>query len=246
VVLGLAAFLEDANDTAGVAGSVAQHVDEVGLADVVRTTAGDEDAAGTQHLQGAQIDFFVATQSGANILLRFGKGRRVEDDGVVLATEGGVVLEQVEGVGFEPLNFVAVLTAVERFVLFGGLECGAGSVDAGDAVAVTSEMEGESALVAKGVDALSVGILGGSGVVLALVEEGPRLLAFKGVEVELDTVEVEHRRGGGSREQGGFACGKLLEFADTRLDTLDDRCWIHLLLHGSQKGAAEPVLIGGL
>ena len=52
-------------------------------------------------------------------------------------------------------------------------------------------MERESALVGADVEGFATGVTGSSGVVEALVEEGPGLLAGGGVEVEAEAVEGE-------------------------------------------------------
>ena len=56
-------------------------------------------------------------------------------------------------------------------------------------------MKGEASLVAEDVEGLAVGVLGGGGVVFALVEEGSGLLAFEGVVAELYAVHGEGGRG---------------------------------------------------
>ena len=90
----------------GIEGSGGQHFEEVRLADVVGAGASDQDAAGAEHLEGAEIEFLVAAKGGVEVALGLGEGRRVEDDGVVATAGGGVVLEQVEGVGFDPFDLV--------------------------------------------------------------------------------------------------------------------------------------------
>ena len=47
-------------------------------------------------------------------------------------------------------------------------------------------MQGEASLIAEDVERLTSGVLGGSSVVFALIEEGSRLLAFERVVVELE------------------------------------------------------------
>ena len=44
----------------GVLGGGGYHFLEVGLAYVERTRAANKDAAGPEHFQGAQVEFFVA------------------------------------------------------------------------------------------------------------------------------------------------------------------------------------------
>ena len=92
----------------GVKGGAGEHFEEIGLAYVVGAGAGDEDSAGAEHLERAEIELFVAAEGGVEIALGLGEGGRVENDGVVVAVGGRIVLEQVEGVGFDPFNLFAV------------------------------------------------------------------------------------------------------------------------------------------
>ena len=112
--------------------------------------------------------------------------------------------------------------AVEGGVLVGDFERGTGAVDAGDVCAMRGEMEGEASLIAEDVESIAVGVLGGGGVVLALVEEGSGLLAFEGVEVKLDAVHGEDGGALFACQQTGRARRKFFELADARIDTLDD------------------------
>src|SRR4029077_17906659 len=130
------------------------------------------------HFEGAEIKFFVAPERGVEIALAPGERGRVENNGVVAGTLvrtswGGVVLEQVEGVGLDPLDLFAFeLRLVEGGVLVGNFQSGTRAVDASDLRAVGSEVEGEASLIAEDVEGFAVGVLGSGGIVLALVEEG--------------------------------------------------------------------------
>ncbi len=92
MVFGLASNLEQAEGAVRVEGRRSQHLEEVGLADMVGTGTGDEDAAGSQHLESPEIEFLVAAEGGVEIALALGEGGRVENDGVVVAIRRGVVL----------------------------------------------------------------------------------------------------------------------------------------------------------
>src|SRR5580692_6616071 len=83
-------------------------------------------------------------------------------------------------------------------------------------------MQGEAALVTENVEGLAVSVLRGGGVIFALIKEGSGLLAFEGVEAELNRIHGE--RGGGlfSLQQAGGARRKRFQFADARVDALDD------------------------
>src|SRR5208282_1277971 len=79
----------------------------------------------------------------------------------------------------------------------------------------------EASLIAEDVESLAVGIVGGSEIVFALVEEGSGLLALEGVEMELQLV---HGEGGGSffaLQQAGGAWRKCFELPDTRVSALE-------------------------
>ena len=89
MVFGLSADFEEAQGPVGIERRSGQHFEEVGLAHVVGAGAGDQDSAGPQHLEGAEVEFFVAAQGGVQVALGFGEGRRIEDDGVVAAFGGG-------------------------------------------------------------------------------------------------------------------------------------------------------------
>src|SRR5208282_539961 len=93
VVFGLSADLDQTQCTVGVESGAAQHLLEIGLTDVVGAGAGDQDAAGSKHLQGAQVELLVAAQGGIEVALALGEGRGVEDDGVVTVIRSGIVLE---------------------------------------------------------------------------------------------------------------------------------------------------------
>ena len=111
MVFGLTANLDQPQGAVGVVGGVGQHFEEVGLADVVGAGAGHQDAAGAEHLQGAEVEFFVAAEGGVEVALTLGERWRVEDDRVVALTGGGVVLEQIEGIGFDPFDLRLALVA---------------------------------------------------------------------------------------------------------------------------------------
>ena len=161
---------------------------------VERAGAGDQHAARPEHLQGAQVQLLVAADGGFHDALGLGEGGRVEDDGVVLLAGGGVVLEQIEGIGLDPLDLAAgVRVAVELLVLLGDFQGGTRGIDCRHLAAHPGQVQGEASLVGEAVQGLAVGVAGSGGVVLALIEKGSRLLAAERVEVKADAVEGEDR-----------------------------------------------------
>src|SRR5215469_16092995 len=118
VVQGGASALQNADRAAGICGCRGQHGKKIGLGDVVGARAGGEDPARAKHLQGPQVELFVAANSGWNRGTVLGKGGRVENHGVVLLAARSLILQQIKGIGLEPLDF----SLVELGVLFGNFK----------------------------------------------------------------------------------------------------------------------------
>src|ERR1700684_479664 len=91
MVLCLPTNLDQPKSSASIQGGVGEHFEEVGLTHVVRTGAANQDTAGAEHLQGAEVEFFVATESRVEIALALGEGGGVENDGVVAAGSRRVI-----------------------------------------------------------------------------------------------------------------------------------------------------------
>ncbi len=72
---------------------------------------------------------------------------------------------------------------------FGDFKRGTAGVDTCDTGAGAREMQGESSLIAADVERTAASMTGCRGVVEALIEEGARLLACCGVEVEVGAVD---------------------------------------------------------
>ena len=224
MVFGLSADLDQAQGAVGVKGGVGEHFEEIRLADVIGAGAGDEDSARAKHFQGAKVEFFVAAQGGVEVALGFGEGGRVENDGVVAAVGRGIVLEQVEGVGFDPFDFLIV----EQPALSAAFWSATSRAGRELSMPVTfeqqlAEVEGEASLIAEDVEGFAVRVLGGGGVVFALVEEGTGLLAFERVVVKLHAVHGESGGGLTTLQQAGCARRKSFQFAYARIHAFDDR-----------------------
>lgn len=74
MVLCLPTNLDQAKSSASIQGGVGEHFEEVGRTHVVGTGAAHQDTAGAEHLQGAEVEFFVAPESRVEIALAFGEG----------------------------------------------------------------------------------------------------------------------------------------------------------------------------
>src|SRR5215469_15118110 len=105
MVLRLASALQETQRPASVSSRVCDCLKQVRLGDVVGTGASHQDSAGPEHFQSAEVELLIAAESRVEVLAGFGKGRRIKDDSVVLAARGSVVLEQVKGIGLDPLDF---------------------------------------------------------------------------------------------------------------------------------------------
>ena len=92
----------------GVPRGFGDDIQEFCGADVVGAGAAHENAAGTQHFKGAEVEFFVSAERSVEGATAFGERGRVEDDGVVLLAGSGIVAQQVECVGLNPFDFAAV------------------------------------------------------------------------------------------------------------------------------------------
>src|SRR5262252_7415347 len=91
VIFCLAADLDQPEGSMSIEGCRRQHPEEIGLADVVRAGAGDEDSSGAKHLEGSKVEFLVSADGRIKIPLSLGERRRIENDGVVEAMGGRVV-----------------------------------------------------------------------------------------------------------------------------------------------------------
>ncbi len=74
-----------------------------------------------------------------------------------------------------------------------------------------------------------MGVEGGGGVVLALVEECARLLTLADVEMKADAVHGEDGGGLVALEQAGRARRQLFQFPDVGIDALGDGSGLELL-----------------
>jgi hypothetical protein len=220
VVGGLGAALEDAEGFAGVEGGFGDDGEQHGFAHVVGAGAGDEDAAGGEQFEGAEVDFLVAAGGGVEAGAGFGEGGRVEDDGrerLVAVLFGG---EEVEDVGFAEVD---VGEAVEGGVGAGAGDGGGGGVDGGDRVAAGGEVEGESAGGSEAIEgAAGAGVAGGGEVVVALVEVDAGLLAFEQVGIEGESVHADADGAVDGAVQDAFFLGQGFTVADGDIVAEDD------------------------
>ena len=196
MVPGLGAFLHYPYLPASVHGGRDQHLLEIVLRDRLRAGAGHQYAAGTQHLQRPQVDFLIPAHGLGKGSFVAGERRRIEHDGVVLAAGGGVILEHVEDIAFQPFDLPHLLLGlVQDGILLGGLQRLAGGINAGDLGANPREVQGEPSVVAKAIEGLAVGVARGGGVVFALVEECAGILSAEGIEIKSDAVAMEDGAG---------------------------------------------------
>src|ERR1039458_3826477 len=219
----LAPLFQNAHAAACIRSGRAEHRQELAFADVERTGAGDQNAAGTKHLQRAQVELLVAAEGGGHGALGLGERRRVENDGVILPARGGVVLEQVECIGLGPFDLAAAVRgAIELLVPLRHFQCRTRRVHRGNGCAYSRQVQRKSSLIGETVERVSVSVALRGSVVLALMEEGASLLPAESIEVEADRVHGEDGAGALAAHQLRLARRQLLQFANVRIDALDD------------------------
>src|SRR5262249_39540734 len=124
-----------------------------------------ERSAGTKHLERSQVQFFISAESGIEILLAFGKRGRIENNCVVLFSRGSIVAQQIESIGFNPLD----LPAVQSSILICNLTCRRGTIHAGHARTMRRKMKRKSSLIAADIQSLSSSILRRGCIVFPLI-----------------------------------------------------------------------------
>src|SRR5207237_142836 len=77
MVFGLASFFENFHRAMRVLSSRIQHFNELGFAHMKRARTRDQNAARTEHLEGAQVQLFVSAQSRLQVAPGPGEGRRI-------------------------------------------------------------------------------------------------------------------------------------------------------------------------
>ena len=79
----LGTALQNSESSAGFPRCIGDDREESRLAHVMRTGAGDENAAGRKQPESPRVEFTVGACGGIDSVAGLGKGRRIEDDGVV-------------------------------------------------------------------------------------------------------------------------------------------------------------------
>ena len=99
MVARLRELVQDAHAASALGRCREDGVAEVHLVDHLRAGEGEEDAARLDFLEGLGVELGVAAQGIAQGILVLGKGRRVEDNEVVLVAHTVEVLESIFGIG---------------------------------------------------------------------------------------------------------------------------------------------------
>jgi hypothetical protein len=216
VVLRLHAALKHAYRALGVQAGLCDRGQEFRFAYVVGARAGYQDSAGFQHFQRAQVDLFVGADRGFYLRAGFGEGGRVEDYRFVAAFGSG---QEFEGVGFFELD---VADPVRGCILRGGFESWGAGVYGYHRIGFGGHVDREAPGGGEDVERASASVLGGCGVVFALVEEDAGFLTVGEVDEELEAVhfEVDGRRDLALQEFG-FA-GEVFVRADRGVVSGDD------------------------
>lgn len=96
----LVKLMEDAHVAATLGGSGEDGEAELVLVDRLRARKGEDDAAGANLAEGDGVEARVAFNGVAQRVFVLGKGRRVEDDEVVVAAGAFEKSERILGIGF--------------------------------------------------------------------------------------------------------------------------------------------------
>src|SRR5215813_14299162 len=98
MVQSLAQALAHCELAPGVTGRLLHHALEARALDVVGTGKRHQHAARAQQLEGAQVNFFVATQGFGEGMAAVGERRRIEDDQIKLLAAPLELAEAVEDI----------------------------------------------------------------------------------------------------------------------------------------------------
>ena len=174
MVGGLEPALQNPRPAAGVIGGIGQHFGKERLGHMVRAGAGHQDASRPKQPHGPVIDFFVAAEGAFEAFLVFGKGGRIQDDGVVLSAFLVPVPEKIESIGFDAFD---VRKTVPFNVRSGERGRGCGDIDRLDVVAQVADLDGKTAHVTESIEGPAPRIAAGGAAGIALVEIGAGFLA---------------------------------------------------------------------
>ena len=191
----LLASFDLAEADAGVFGGVVEHPAEQVVTHEVGARTGREVTAAGQEFHGFQVDFLVAPDGVVDGMARFGEGRRVEDDEIiVMALVVGQVGQEVEDVGL--LGRDDVFQAVAADIFVGHVDGFLGNVDGCDAGRpALGCIEGKGSGMGEAVqDMLAGSDFGDSQAIVFLVQEESRLLAIFHIDIVEDAVFVDGRQ----------------------------------------------------
>ena len=183
----LSAELAQHDATSAVGRGLLEHLEEERLREVVRAAGGEQKSAGREQTHRAQVDLLVAADRSRKCGPRLGECRWVEHDRLeprVFALAG---LQVLEGVGFDE---GAVRESIAAEVLLRAGECVCRRIQRDDAVRSACEMERKGAVIAEAVERASACDAADERSVLALIQEGPGLLASPRCRQVSDTVFV--------------------------------------------------------
>ena len=194
MIRALAVALDQAQRALRVHRGVADVGIEFAGAHVVRAAEGHDDAAGLQHLHGAQVDLLVAAHGVVHRVLGLGERRRVENDEVVLVALLLGILEEVESIVSDELDGQSRGRGVGLRLKIGGFAGIHGGHFAGSGKGAGL---GKAALVAEAVEhAPALGMLGHELIIVDLIQVQAGLLAFPHVDLEghARALHLERRR----------------------------------------------------
>ena len=180
-------LMEDAHLAASLSSSSKDGIAEMVLGNNLRTTEGEEDAAGLNNLERLLVETRVAFQRIVEGTTVLGKGRRVEDNEVVLLTVGR--FEELECILAESL-MTLIAREVEGHIAVGEFNSLGTGVDRVDYRCSSPHgIERETTCVAEHIEqTAAVSIVLEQRTVLTMVNEEAGLLSAQPVNIEQQTI----------------------------------------------------------
>src|SRR5437588_7475850 len=155
-----------------------------------------------QKLQRPRIDFLVAARAGLDGRAAFCERRRIENDGIESFACGFHFMQRVKNICGLELNVTHV---IQLCVALSRRDCFLRNVYTDHAFARFSQVQRESAVEGEAIQRAAMRDLGGSKVVLALIEKGSGFLTRQRTDdeshrvlIDLDLVESCVRTASGS------------------------------------------------
>jgi hypothetical protein len=140
VILSLAEQVDQGYASSAVGGRLAEHVEELGTSEMIGARGGKQVPGGMKNAERAQVDLLVAAHGLGERAPGFGKGGRVEHDGVEVSSPMLKIPKHLKGIPRHPLD---VVEPVEGCVFRTACECICAGILGEDVSRMASQMHRE-------------------------------------------------------------------------------------------------------